>query len=298
MTELNLSCPIDSLPLPKEGGPSIDVLRLDLIHPVISGNKWFKLRLYLEEAKAAGQTLLTFGGAYSNHLVATAYAAASAGLKSIGVVRGERPPVLSPTLSEAEKNGMKLCFTTREAYREKGVPPALSAELEADTFYIVPEGGYGQKGMEGAKDILLRNRTHGYTHIFAAVGTGTTLAGLAAAAGAGQRVIGIPVLKNNFSLEKEIRDLLPPEKQTAFELLQGYHFGGYARKTPELLRFMNGFYEQTSIPTDFVYTAKSFYALLDQVKKGFFAPADKILIIHTGGLQGNRSLPKGTLIFD
>ena len=242
MTELNPACPIDSLPVFDKRFPLVDVLRLDLLHPVISGNKWFKLRHYLTEAKTTGQTLLTFGGAYSNHLVATAFAAASAGVKSIGVVRGEQPPLLSPTLRQAAACGMKLFFTTREAYRNKTVPPNVLAECPIDSLYIVPEGGYGQKGMEGAKDILLENKTSAYSHIITAVGTGTTVAGLAAAAAEGQKVIGIPVLKNNFSLEHEIRRLLPTEKAHAFSLFHGYHFGGYARKTPELFNFMNDLY--------------------------------------------------------
>ena len=297
MTELNPACPIDSLNRFYDLDATVDVLRLDLLHPVVSGNKWFKLQYYLQEARATGSTLLTFGGAYSNHLAAVAFAAASAGLQSIGVVRGEKPRLLSPTLVEAAANGMQLYFTSRHAYREKALPPALLDHLP-ERLSIVPEGGFGVKGREGAKDILLQNPTAGYTHIITAVGTGTTLSGLVVAADATQRVIGIPVLKNNGSVDTAIRQLLPPEKSPAFELQWGYDFGGYARNTPELLRFMNEFYSRTSIPTDFVYTAKTLYAVFDLLKKGFFNRASKILFIHTGGLQGNRSLAKGTLIFD
>jgi 1-aminocyclopropane-1-carboxylate deaminase len=297
MIEINPFCRIDSLNAFCDFRATVDVLRLDLVHPVISGNKWFKLQVYLQEAKVQNKVLLTFGGAFSNHVVATAAAARSAGLKSIGIIRGERATVLSHTLVQAQAYGMKLCFTSRVLYKDKEIPAEIREEYNMEELYMVPEGGYGAKGMEGAKDILLKNNTGGYTHLIAAVGTGTTLAGLTAAVREGQKVVGISVLKNNFSLTEEINQLLPAGKQRCFELLKDYHFGGYARKTPELIRFMNGLYEKTGIPTDFVYTGKGFYATVDLLRKGYFTAGDKLLLVHTGGLQGNLSLPKGTLIF-
>jgi 1-aminocyclopropane-1-carboxylate deaminase len=276
----------------------IDVLRLDLLHPVISGNKWFKLKGYLKAAKAENKTtLLTFGGAYSNHIVATAAASKQEGFKSIGIIRGEEPKVWSPTLLAAKSYGMNLVFLSRSSYREKEIPPEVHLQNFPSDIFEIPEGGYGRLGKEGAKDILKSFDPASYTHIVSAVGTGTTLAGLSEASKSKQKIIGIPVLKNAFSLQHEIEDLLSTEKQSSFELISDYHFGGYAKRTQELIDFMNAFYRDTAIPTDFVYTAKALYGVFDLFRKGSFKNEDKILFIHSGGLQGNLSLPKGTLIF-
>lgn len=281
-----------SLPL------TADVLRLDLLHPVVSGNKWFKLKEYITAAQREGKTaLLTFGGAYSNHLLATAAAAQMHGLKSIGIVRGEEAGAPSYTLLAAKAYGMRLYFVSRAVYRGKTVPPQVYEDQEAEKIYTVSEGGYGALGAKGAMDILLRNNTSAYTHIVTAVGTGTTLAGLAAAALPHQKVIGIPVLKNAASLQPEIDGLLPPERHKGFELIPDYHFGGYAKYNDALLRFMNDFYHRTKIATDFVYTGKAFYAAFDLLAKKYFSPDGKILLVHTGGLQGNGSLKKEALIF-
>lgn len=277
---------------------TVDVLRLDLLHPVVSGNKWFKLKEYIAVAKGEGKTaLLTFGGAYSNHLLATAAAAQLHGLKSIGIVRGEEPGRLSPTLLAAKAYGMRLHFVSREAYRSKAIPPQVYEDHVAEKIYPVNEGGYGALGAKGAMDILLCNNTLAYTHIVTAVGTGTTLAGLTAAALPHQKVVGIPVLKNAASLQPEIEALLPSEKYNGFRLIPDYHFGGYAKQNEALLRFMNDFYNKTKMPTDFVYTGKTFYAALDLIAKNYFPAGSKILLMHTGGLQGNRSLKKEALIF-
>ncbi|HEY0066020.1 MAG TPA: pyridoxal-phosphate dependent enzyme [Flavisolibacter sp.] len=273
---------------------TLHVLRLDLIHPVISGNKWFKLKIYLEDALRLGrETLVTFGGAYSNHIVAAAAACKLYGLKSIGVIRGEKPALLSPTLLDAVSYGMELEFVSREDYRDRRMPEHIAARQDA---YVVNEGGYGTKGAEGAASILAEAGGN-YTHILAATGTGTMLAGLALAAGPGQEVTGIPVLKNFNSLVEEIDALLPQEKKGSFRLVDGFHFGGYAKYSAELTRFMNRWFELTGIPTDFVYTGKLFFALDQLMQQGYFPEGSRVLAIHSGGLQGNRSLPKGTLIF-
>ncbi len=277
---------------------TVDVLRLDLLHPIISGNKWFKLKGYMAEASTQHKkTIITFGGAFSNHIVATSAAARLNGFDSMGVIRGERPLNLSPTLTDAERFGMKLFFVSRGAYQLKTIPDNVFIEAGNDAVYIIPEGGYGGLGAIGAGEILKRTDTASYTHIITAVGTGTTLAGLVVATGENQKIVGISSLKNNTSLDREIKNLLPAEKQNAFQLFHDYHFGGYAKHTLELLHFMNDLYDKTRIPTDFVYTAKVFYAVFDLLKKGFFSDSDKVLIIHTGGLQGNRSLKAGTLIY-
>jgi 1-aminocyclopropane-1-carboxylate deaminase len=272
----------------------VDVLRLDLIHPVISGNKWFKLKGYLEDAARLGKNhILSFGGAYSNHIVATAAAAHSKGFSSTGLIRGEEPPHLSPTLLEAKKYGMRLVFINRDDYGRKRIPEGLNAEPGT---YVVPEGGYGPIGAAGAADIAEFTDMSNYTHVVAAIGTGTMLAGLAMAA-QNVQVIGIPVLKNLGTLPAEINMLLPTELQDQFQLINGYQFGGYAKYTSPLIRFMNNWYTETSIPSDFVYTGKVFFAVDDLVRQEFFPVNSSILVIHSGGLQGNQSLPKGELIF-
>ena len=297
MAESNPSCRIDTVSQFCDFRATVDVLRLDLVHPVVSGNKWFKLTPYLDEAEQRGKVVLTFGGAFSNHIVATAAATASRGLQSIGIIRGERPDVLSHTLQQATSFGMKIFFTAREAYKKKIIPPEVFETRKTEDLFIVPEGGYGAMGMEGAKQIMRAADTSSYTHIVSAVGTGTTIAGLIAAANESQKVIGISVLKNAFSLEKEITDLLPEGAKNKINLYHDYHFGGYAIKTKELISFMNEFFKRTGIATDFVYTAKAFYAAFDLVRSGYFSANDKILLVHTGGLQGNRSLQNDLLVF-
>jgi len=271
---------------------SVSVLRLDNIHPVISGNKWFKLQYYLKEAKEQQkQKIITFGGAWSNHIVATAAACKMNNILSAGIIRGEEPAQLSPTLLHAKEYGMQLFYTSREDYSEKNIPVGLA---DKDS-YLVNEGGYGKPGADGAKDILNYCRKD-FTHCCAAVGTGTMLAGLINAAIPEQKIIGISVLKNNDSLERSVTSLLNNQPKQ-WQIIHDYHFGGYAKYTPELIRFMNKFYHEAKIPSDFVYTAKLFYAIADLIIAGFFPPGSRILMIHSGGLQGNSSLRKGTLIY-
>jgi len=275
------------------------VLRLDIIHPIVSGNKWFKLKKYLQEAEAQGKkTLLTFGGAYSNHIVATAAAAQVHQFKSIGIIRGEEPAAWSHTLQVAKSFGMNLHFVSREDYKQKRIPQIVFQHHTPGEIYTIAEGGYGEKGAEGAAEILSRFDSSSYSHIVAAVGTGTTLAGLVNALQAQQTVIGIPVLKGAHSLQHEIENLLPKEKKASFQLLHDYHFGGYAKHNPALIAFMNEIFRQYQLPTDFVYTAKALFAVFDLVKNNHFREGNHVLFVHTGGLQGNASLPKGTLIFD
>jgi 1-aminocyclopropane-1-carboxylate deaminase len=273
----NLFPPIQPVVLPEleQHHVQMDVLRLDQIHPVISGNKWFKLKEWLQLAKVSGrQGLITFGGAWSNHIIATAFAAREAGLSAIGVIRGQRPDHPSPTLIGAQTYGMQLEFISREQYKQKEDPAFLAAlSAQYPDAIIIPEGGAGDPGIRGSMDILRAIDSSHYSHILCAVGTGTTYKGLSAAAAPGQQVTGVSVLA-------------PP-----------YHFGGYARHTPELLDFINSFYAATGIPSDFVYTGKLFYAVLDMVRKGLFAPNSRLLVIHSGGLQGNQGLPTGVLHF-
>jgi len=287
-----------SLPQLQQLCVQASVLRLDEVHPVVSGNKWYKLRLYLARAKDENKkALVTFGGAFSNHIVATAAASAQAGMQAAGIIRGEEAKTLSPTLHDARSFGMQLHFITREAYRNKIIPDAVFEKFSPDEMVLVLEGGYGHEGMLGASSILSPIDATSFTHILCAVGTGTTLAGLMKSALPHQQVTGISVLKNNFSLESAVRQLLPPEKHQSFTILHDFHFGGYAKYTPELIEKMNSWYRQAGIPSDFVYTGKLFAAFEQLCASSYFPPQSNVLLVHSGGLQGNRSLPPGTLIF-
>ena len=278
----------------------MDCLRLDKIHPVISGNKWFKLQHYLQ--KAAGpppHQILTFGGAWSNHIIAAAYASRLAGLPAIGIIRGERPPVLSTTLQAASSYGMQLEFISREEYDQKDQPSFGEQLLQRyPGACIIPEGGAGPEGVEGCRSILEGIDYHSYSHILCAIGTGTMYRGLSQVLRPEQTLIGVPVLKGFTDLSALHRPGLPEENPSPFrKLASDYHFGGYAKKTPPLLAFMNQLYQVTGIPTDFVYTGKLFFAAMDMVQKDLFPAGSRLLLIHSGGLQGNSSLTKGELVF-
>ena len=266
-------------------------LRTDKIHPVISGNKWFKLKFYLKEAlQKQAKTVITFGGAYSNHIVATAYACKIAGLKCAGIIRGEEPIEYSHTLKDAISYGMQLYFVSRQNYKHKIIPP----QLNATGNYFIPEGGYRPSVSAGMATLQYEKDT--FDIVCCAIGTGTMMAGIINSKNPKAAIMGISVLKNNYELENEIHHLLI-DKNEPIDIYHDYHFGGYAKYNIELIRFMNEFYLQTGIPTDFVYSGKLFYAVNDLVEKKYFKPGSNILVIHCGGLQGNLSLPKGTLIF-
>ncbi len=286
------------------------MLRLDKLHPVVSGNKWFKLKGYLQLAlQSPANPIITFGGAWSNHLLATAYAARQAGLDAIGIVRGEQPATGSATLEAASSYGMQLEFISRGEYAEKESPGFLHRLAERyPGATIIPEGGAGITGILGSEDILREIDTENYTHILCAIGTGTMLMGLLRASHPGQVVIGVPILKGIEDLPALLSSMLgrstidpktigSPDRQSRCRLLPGYHFGGYARHSRVLLDFMNRFFRETGIPSDFVYTGKLFYAITDSMHKDVFPAHSRLLIIHSGGLQGNRSLPSGNLDF-
>lgn len=272
----------------------VDVLRLDRVHPVVSGNKWFKLKYYLADALAQQKTTIaTFGGAWSNHLVAAAYAARGAGLNSIGFVRGEAGTTPSAALEDAVRYGMEIRYVNRQDFR---TPALIRNRFDAPGIYWISEGGYGPNGAAGAADILRAADTSGYSHILCAVGTGTMLSGLVSAALPGQQVIGISVLKNNVGLESAVRALLP-DAAASFAIHHQYHFGGYAKHPQSLIDFMNELWATEHLPTDIVYTGKLMYAAMDLIAQNHFPAGARILLVHSGGLQGNRSLPPGTLSF-
>ena len=264
---------------------SWNVLRTDLIHPVCSGNKFFKLKYYLLDALQKNHTIVvTSGGPWSNNIVATAFAARSCGLRSVGLIRGEKPSDPSQTLLEAAALGMELRFVGRSDYNK--------ARISEPGQYYIPAGGYGKPGAKGAGEMINFATGLPYTHILCASGTGTMLAGLTQAVPSA-RVIGVAVLKHS-DLGVEAGELI---ERPSLEMIHNYHFGGYAKKNQELIEFMTQFYTVTSIPTDFVYTGKLMFAIRQLIQKQFFPPHSRILAIHSGGLQGNNSLKNGQLLY-
>tara|TARA_R110000796_G_scaffold2362_3_gene9380 strand:- start:3011 stop:3916 length:906 start_codon:yes stop_codon:yes gene_type:complete len=265
---------------------SLVVKREDLIHPFISGNKYRKLKYNILDAKQKGlDTILTFGGAYSNHIAATAYAGNLFGIKTIGVIRGEELSqnwMLNPTLSQAHRHGMDFKFISREAYRRKTETSFLELlEKELGPYYLIPEGGTNLLAVRGCEEILTPEDKD-FNVLCSSVGTGGTLAGIINSSLHYQRIIGFPSLKGDF-LKKDIRNFTAKEN---WEINTNYHFGGYAKVSEALIGFINYFKDKTNIPTDPIYTGKLLYGILDLVKNDYFKPGTKILAIHSGGLQG------------
>jgi D-cysteine desulfhydrase len=277
-------------------GVEIEVLRADLIHPVISGNKWFKLKHHLLAAMAEKrQGLLTFGGAYSNHIHAVSYAAKCLGLPSVIVVRGHAPKIHSPTLKDCLTFGSKIVYAGNASYRETDI---LTHDMKNKypEYYVISEGGRSALGVKGAAEMLSHVNISGYSHICCAVGTGTMLAGLAQSSASDQQLVGIPVLKVSETNDENILPfILEHAENKNIQMAYGHHEGGYARHTDKLIAFMNEFYKQFLLPLDFVYTAKLFNAVFRLAETGYFPSGSRLLLIHSGGLQGNRSLPQAQL---
>ncbi|MCL7986980.1 pyridoxal-phosphate dependent enzyme [Sphingobacterium sp. lm-10] len=283
--DFRFSSPVEVLDLPilRDHKVHVSVKRDDLIHPFISGNKWRKLKYILTQAhEGRKSTLVTFGGAWSNHLLATACAGAKFGFKTHGFVRGE--PVQNPVLAMCRLYGMELQFVDRTSYRDK-------KKLFNENFHVrdavyIGEGGFSSSALQGCAEIV-QELPQKYDHIFVASGTGTTVAGLAAGVlqkNLATRVHSVPVLKGGDFLKNDVQTLgIDPEKITFHT---DYHFGGYAKYTPELLAFVKDFVQRTGMMIEPTYTGKAFYALLDLVQQDYFAPDDHLLIVHTGGLTG------------
>ncbi|QLE56840.1 1-aminocyclopropane-1-carboxylate deaminase/D-cysteine desulfhydrase [Nostoc sp. TCL26-01] len=282
-------------------GIELSVLRLDLMHPWVNGNKWFKLKYNLFAAKERNYTtLLTFGGAYSNHIFATAAAGNLLGFRTIGVIRGEERLPLNPTLSFAVQQGMQLVYLNRETYRQRHTS-ALQADLQQrfGQVFIIPEGGSNLDGVRGCMEILSQVNME-FNHVCLACGTATTLTGITLTLNSKQRLLGFPVLKNGEFLVHDINNLLkeylasglpkPRSSLASWELVCHYHFGGYAKVNDELLLFSREFTKTYGIPLDYLYTAKMFYGVMDLLQQGYFTRGDRLLLIHTGGLQGNAGM--------
>ena len=265
---------------------TLTIKREDKIHRHISGNKYRKLKYNLISAREQlHDTLLTFGGAFSNHIAATASAGAEHGFKTIGIIRGEElidKISGNPTLVFAQKCGMHFKFVSRELYRKKVTPQFLDdLKNEFGNFYMLPEGGTNHLAIKGCEEILTEaDKEYGYVCV--SVGTGGTISGLINSSETDQKILGFPSLKGDF-LRNEIKKMT---NKTNWELITDYHFGGYGKINRDLIAFINQFKQETKVPLDPVYTGKMLFGIVDLIVKGFFRKGSKILVIHTGGLQG------------
>jgi 1-aminocyclopropane-1-carboxylate deaminase/D-cysteine desulfhydrase-like pyridoxal-dependent ACC family enzyme len=275
----------------------LEVLRLDQVHPTVSGNKFFKLKYNLEEAlKQNHRQVLTFGGAYSNHIYATAAAAKLLGLQSIGIIRGEVSDEKNPTLKAVKDAGMVLKGISRELYRDKTNPEYLDQlRQELGEFYLIPEGGTNALAIQGTTEILSHTAAH-FSHLATPIGTGGTFAGLANSILPQQELLGISALKGE-GIQEEIKLLLQTpgiQPKGSISIWTQYHHGGYAKWTSELIEFIHWFWEFFGIPLDPIYTGKMAFACWDLLQKKYFNPGSRVLLIHTGGLQGNLGFTQRT----
>lgn len=265
---------------------SLAILREDQIHPFVSGNKFRKLKYTIGEAQRLKKTtLLTFGGAYSNHIAAVAAAGKELGLATIGIIRGEElreQTPLNPTLQFAQQCNMQLHFIDRQDYQLKTEPEFIQKlQQQFGDFYLIPEGGTQSLAVRGCEEIL-SERTKKFDYICTSVGTGGTLAGLVKASEPHQTVLGYSALKGTFQ-HSEVKKYT---SKTNFEIIDSYSFGGYAKIDSTLVRFINEFKQKTNIPLDPIYVGKMLFGILDGVKNKKFKENNRILAIHTGGLQG------------
>lgn len=260
------------------------------IHPEVSGNKFRKLKYNLEAAIREGfEGVLTFGGAFSNHIAATAAAGKLLDISTVGIIRGEeldKDIDLNPTLSYAKASGMDLEFISRAAYRNKNEVSFLkSLNIKYPNFYIIPEGGTNARAVRGCSEILTE-KDRDFDVICCAVGTGGTISGLINSSLPHQKIIGFPALKGTFLRE----DICKFAQQSNWALCHEYHFGGYAKVNLELIQFINKFKQEFELPLDPIYTGKMMFGIFDLIQKGFFSKSEKILAIHTGGLQGIKGM--------
>lgn len=276
----------------KDAGVTLLIKREDMNHPEIQGNKWWKLKYNLARAREMKcETLLTFGGAYSNHIFATAGAARENGFRSIGVIRGEEVRPLNPTLSYAEGKGMKLHFVSRADYRQKtDIAFIESLRNEFGDFYLIPEGGTNALAVKGCSEFAVNLAEEiSFDYVCVPVGTGGTMAGMISGLKGKSQVIGYSSLKGGAFLEEAVRLLLMPERFTNWEVRTGYDFGGYGKRTVELMNFIAEQRQQNQLPLDVVYTSKMIFGILNDIKEGKFPRGSVIVAVHTGGLQSASS---------
>lgn len=287
------------------GDVHLSIKRIDLIHPEISGNKWYKLKYNLVKAlESDHKTLLTFGGPWSNHIHATAAAGKIYGIKTIGIIRGEdydKPTALmTDTLRFAKECGMQLEFISRSAYAEKETEDFKGwLHDQYGIFHLVPEGGSNFLGVNGCMEILSDYDKKNFDIICCACGTGATLAGILISMQENQRAIGFPALKGGDFLKEEVikhigyyfmDEALAAEYGDRMEMESRFHFGGYGKWNDELLEFISEFEAEYQVPLDQIYTGKMMFGLLEKIRAGEFEKGTRILAIHTGGLQGKNSL--------
>ena len=280
-----MEIPTQYLPIQKNG-ITVAIRREDLIHPFVSGNKFRKLKYNLLQAKVENQTtLLTFGGAFSNHIASVAFAGKEHNFKTIGIIRGDelRDKIQeNPTLRFAQENGMQLEFISREDYSNKTNAEFLEAlKQKFGSFYLIPEGGTNTLAVKGCEEILTKEDAV-FDYICCAVGTGGTISGIINSARPNQKVLGFPALKGDF-LQNEIRNFAQHDN---WQLITDYHFGGYGKINEELVVFLNQFLEKTKILLDPIYTGKMVFGVMNLMQNNYFPSNSKILMIHTGGIQG------------
>lgn len=286
-------------------GVNLDVMRLDKVDAELSGNKWFKLKYNLMHAHACNyERLLSFGGYYSNHLHALAAAGHRFGFETIGVVRGAEPQKYGSTLQDLVKYGMHLKFVSRESYRNKTCDKFLSPlKEEFGDFFLIPEGGSNILGVKGCTEIvtgLWGERSCAPDYIVMGCGTGATLAGVILGTQGRCKVLGVSALKGAQYLEQNVLDLMtefgkyegvaPAVSRDSWQIYHDYHFGGFAKLTPELVSFMDEFSSGSGLPLEPVYVGKTFYAVHDLIRKAVIPEGARALLIHTGGLQGVRGM--------
>lgn len=271
-------------------GLDLLIKREDEIHSVVSGNKYRKLKYNIKKASSEGyESLLTFGGAFSNHIAATAAAGRIFGINTIGVIRGEELESKineNPTLLYAKQCGMQFKFISRSDFKNKNSESFInSLKIEFGNFYNIPEGGTNDLAIKGCEEILT-TADKDFDYVCVPVGTGGTISGIINSTLQNQKVLGFSALKGDFLKE----DISKFAKQDNWELITDYHFGGYAKINAELITFINQFKQEHNIPLDPVYTGKMMYGIFDMIKKGYFRKGSKILVIHTGGLQGVKGM--------
>jgi len=284
-------------PLFQQQGVELYIKREDLIHPLISGNKWYKLKHNLQYAKQQGfSRLVSFGGAFSNHLHALAFAGQQFGFETIGIIRGELIQPFNPTLTDAQQWGMQFEFLSRAAYRCRHDAEFVAQLVEKyEPCFVIPEGGANQWALKGCADIVagIDQQLPEYDYLCLPCGTGATLAGVTAAASHNTKVLGFSALKGAVSLGDEISNMIfefSPDNFTQWQLLDEFHCGGFAKLSPQLVTFMRWWQQQTGIELDPVYTGKMMMGLCELLKRDYFPAGSKIVAVHTGGMQGVRGM--------
>ena len=282
---------ITNHPVLLKAGIRVLVKREDLNHPHVSGNKWWKLKYNLEAAEKNLDTLLTFGGAYSNHIYATAAAAAECHLNSIGIIRGEETLPLNGTLAFATQQGMQIHYVTRMAYRAKdSLEFVASLHERFGRFFLIPEGGSNLLAVKGCAEFARKELCAiDFDHLVLPAGTGGTIAGLVCAFEGQRNIIGVSVLKDAGFLQGDVEKMISTYAGVHFNswsIRTGYHHGGYAKVTRDIILFIQEMETLYDLPLDPVYTAKALWALMKEAETGAFKRGDTVLFLHTGGLQG------------